>query len=181
MGHLKYFLGFEISRSSKGINIYQRKYNLDLVQHVGLLAAKPSSTLMEPCQKHDIENDEPLTNPTQFISLIGKLLHLKHLRPDISYYSWRLNQYMSKSSTTHMPTTMWILKHVKNAPTLVLFFAVILEWYWQDCLIRIMAHVPPQGNLQQVLYSSWAPISLAGTARSNTSFHAHLQRLKIEH
>ncbi|KAL4366882.1 hypothetical protein GQ457_05G017780 [Hibiscus cannabinus] len=37
LGDLKYFLGFEVARSSKGINLCQRKYTLELLQEFGFL------------------------------------------------------------------------------------------------------------------------------------------------
>lgn len=46
--NLMYFLGFEISRSSKGIELSQRKYDLDLLQHVGPIATKLVTTPMDP-------------------------------------------------------------------------------------------------------------------------------------
>lgn len=37
LGNIKYFLGFEVAHSSKGITICQRKYILDVLEEVGLL------------------------------------------------------------------------------------------------------------------------------------------------
>ena len=52
LGHLKYFLGIEVARSSRGIHVYQRKYNLDLLRETGMSGCKPVETPMDPNTKH---------------------------------------------------------------------------------------------------------------------------------
>ena len=44
LGSLKYFLGFEVARSNKGIHLCQRKYALDILSDTGILDCKPSQT-----------------------------------------------------------------------------------------------------------------------------------------
>ena len=42
LGPLKYFLGIEVTRSSAGLFLCQRKYTLDIISEAGLLGAKPN-------------------------------------------------------------------------------------------------------------------------------------------
>lgn len=42
LGALKYFLGLDAARFTKGIHLNQRKYTLDIINDVGFSSAKPS-------------------------------------------------------------------------------------------------------------------------------------------
>jgi len=46
LGNLKYFLSFEVARSSKGIYSCQRKYTLDILKEAGMLGSTPILTTM---------------------------------------------------------------------------------------------------------------------------------------
>lgn len=52
LGNLKYFLGIEVARSSKGITMCQRKYTLDLLVETGMLECQPVNTPIE--QNHGL-------------------------------------------------------------------------------------------------------------------------------
>lgn len=48
LGDVKFFLGFEITRSRSGINIFQRKYTMALLRDIGFLGCKLASIPMVP-------------------------------------------------------------------------------------------------------------------------------------
>ena len=55
LGPLKYFLGIEVSRSSEGIFLSQRKYALDLLQETGMSRCQPVDTPIEEGLKLCVE------------------------------------------------------------------------------------------------------------------------------
>ena len=52
LGNLRYFLGFEVARSKRGIYVTQRKYILDLINEAEMLGCKPTSTPID--QNHQL-------------------------------------------------------------------------------------------------------------------------------
>ncbi|WJZ97935.1 hypothetical protein VitviT2T_016503 [Vitis vinifera] len=52
LGPLKYFLGIEVSQSSEGIFLSQRKYALDLLQETGMSGCQPVNTPIEEVSQY---------------------------------------------------------------------------------------------------------------------------------
>ena len=116
LGPLKYFLGIEISRSSKGIFLSQRKYAVDLLHETGMSACQPADTPMEEGLKLCIETSQVPVERGRYQRLVGRLMYLAHTRPDLAYALSIVSQFMHNPGEQHMNAVMRILRYLKSAP-----------------------------------------------------------------
>lgn len=96
LGELHYFLEIEVSHSSQGIYLSQKKYALDILSENGLLGSKPSKI---PIQKNiDWREDKSplLEDPLVYRRLIRKLIYLNITRPDITFGVKTLSQFIDR-------------------------------------------------------------------------------------
>ncbi|XP_014511781.1 uncharacterized protein LOC106770488 [Vigna radiata var. radiata] len=116
MGNLSYFLGFEVARNSAGIHLSQRKkYALDLLHEIGMLAAALVSTPMNFSAKVSSDGDQH-ADPTAFRRLIRRLIYLTNTHPDITYAVHHLSQYLASPTQAHHQAAFRILRYIKNTP-----------------------------------------------------------------
>ena len=91
LGFLKYFLGLEVARTTKGISLCKRKYILEVHFNVGFLAIKPAHTPMEQFAKFSSVEETNMADPSMHRRLVGKLLYLTLTRLDIRYAIHKLS------------------------------------------------------------------------------------------
>jgi hypothetical protein len=115
LGHLRYFLGIEVSRGSKGIFLSQRRYTLDLLTETGMIGSRPIATPIE--QNHRLScNDGTHVDRERYQRLVGRLIYLSHTRPDIAFAVSVVSQFMHEPKTTHMNAVNRILRYLKGCP-----------------------------------------------------------------
>ena len=120
LGPLRYFLGMEVARSSKGISVSQRRYTLDLLEETGMLGYKPSDTLMDPFNKIGTKRDSDLVDKGRYQRLVGKLIYLSYTRPDISFAVSTVSQFMNSPNEEHQGAVF--LRYLKISLGKGLFF-----------------------------------------------------------
>nr|CAN75946.1 hypothetical protein VITISV_012979 [Vitis vinifera] len=123
LGPLKYFLGIEVSRSSEGIFLSQRKYALDLLQDTGMSGCQPVNTPIEEGLKLCLKPNQVSTDKGRYQRLVGRLMYLAHTRPDLAYALSVMSQYMHNPGEQHMNAVMHILRYLKNASGKGILFA----------------------------------------------------------
>ncbi|CAN6542484.1 unnamed protein product [Malus baccata var. baccata] len=114
LGPLKYFLRIEVATSSKALFLNQRKYVLDILDEANMMECKPAPTpLASKLQWH--EKGEPLSNPSVYQRMVGKLIYLTITRPDISYSVSLASQFMHFPTLVHWEIVKRILRYLKGS------------------------------------------------------------------
>ena len=101
LGHLKYFLGIEVSRSNKGIFLSQRKYVLDLLQETSMSACQPVDAPIEEGLKLCVETNQVSVDKGRYQRLVGILMYLAHTRSDLAYALSIVSQFMHNPRKQH--------------------------------------------------------------------------------
>jgi Reverse transcriptase (RNA-dependent DNA polymerase) len=114
LGHLRYFLGIEVARGPKGIILSQQKHVLDLLKETGMLGCKPASTPIDQKSKLSVEAGESV-DKERYQRLVGRLIYLSHIRPDISFAVSMVSRYMHVPRKDYMDAAYQILRYLKSA------------------------------------------------------------------
>ncbi|XP_061352975.1 uncharacterized mitochondrial protein AtMg00810-like [Gastrolobium bilobum] len=110
LGPLQYFLGIEIAISQDGIFLTQRKYTLNLLSEIGMLACKPAEIPIEMNHTLEIYPNQVEADIRRYQRLVGRLIYLSHTRPDIAYAVGIVSRFMHSPSEDHMKAVYRILR-----------------------------------------------------------------------
>jgi hypothetical protein len=108
LGYLKYFIGIEMTTSSKGLFLNQWKYIVDLLQDASLLYTKSATTPLDSKLKLD-SNGEAIDSPS-YHQFVGKLIYLTIMWPDIVFAVSLVSQHMHDQQLGMVKHIMQYLK-----------------------------------------------------------------------
>jgi hypothetical protein len=91
-------------------------YVLDLLAEVEMFDCKPIETsAVQNLNLGEYLNQIP-TNKERYHRLVGKLIYLSHIHPDIAYAMSMMSQFMYFPIEMHMEAVTRILRYLKGSP-----------------------------------------------------------------
>ena len=85
LGPLNYFLGLEFYSSADDYYLTQAKHTYDMISRVSIIDSKIVDTPIEYNCRLNFHDGESLSDTTLYRQLVGSLIYLIFIRPDISY------------------------------------------------------------------------------------------------
>ncbi|XP_043710468.1 uncharacterized mitochondrial protein AtMg00810-like [Telopea speciosissima] len=150
-GPLKYFLGIVMAHSKKGLYLCQRKYTLDILRDSGFTSTRPADFPMEQNLMLSDSNGTILSDPSPYCRLVGCLIYLTVIRPDIVHVVNILSQFMHQPCQPHLDAAHHLLHYLKGTPS-------------QGIYLHAMSAL----HLTAFCDSDWASCSM--TRRSTTGY-----------
>jgi hypothetical protein len=147
LGTLSYFLGLEIFSSSNGFYLTKAKYIFDLLSRANLTDCKivDTPTGLNACL--NLQDGEPLRDPTFYRHLVVALSILLLLGLITPYVVHQVSQFMAAPRSTHFSAVPRILRYLKETLFHGLHFSsqspLVLHAYTDADWIVILQTVAP--------------------------------------
>jgi hypothetical protein len=122
MGELTFFLGLQIKQTQEGTFVHQGKYTKDLQRKFDMGEAKPLSTPMLTTTALDEGKEGEVVDQKEYRSMIGSLLYLTAMRPDIQFIVCPCACFQSSPHASHHQDVKQIMRYLRFTPKFGLWF-----------------------------------------------------------
>ena len=112
LGLSHYFLGLQIMQTESGIFISQQKYATDLIERFNMLGCKETATPANSNEKLQSNDGLGDANAKRYRSLIGDLIYLSYIQPDIMYAVSLVLRFMAKPSKHQFRAAKRIMRYI---------------------------------------------------------------------
>ncbi|KAL5564937.1 hypothetical protein UlMin_028101 [Ulmus minor] len=114
LGQLNYFLDIEVKTTAEGLHLSQKRYIKDLLIKSKMDNAKPLPMPMVSSLKLTVSDGDPITNATEYRSIVGALQYITITRLEIAFSVNKVYQFMQSPLDEHMKAVKRILRHLKG-------------------------------------------------------------------
>ncbi|GJR67146.1 putative ribonuclease H-like domain-containing protein [Tanacetum coccineum] len=133
MGELTFFLGLQVKQNEDEIFISQDKYMTEILKKFAFTDVKTASTPMETQKALLKDRDGEEVDVHLYRSMIGSLMYLTSLRPDIMFAVCARARYQVNPKVSHLHVVKRIFRYLKGKPKLGL-------WYPKDSPFNLVAY-----------------------------------------
>nr|GEV13466.1 uncharacterized mitochondrial protein AtMg00810-like [Tanacetum cinerariifolium] len=133
IGELTFFLGLQVKQKKDGIFISQDKYVYEILKKFRFTEVKNASTPMETENPLLKDEDDEKVNVHMYRSMIGSLMYLTSLRPDIMFALCACARYQVNPKVSHLQAVKKNFRCFKGQPKLGL-------WYPKDSPLDLVAY-----------------------------------------
>jgi hypothetical protein len=110
LGKLQLYLNVEFISLRNGIFMCQHTYILEILQEFGLIHCNAAMTILPEVFKMGKEEDSKLVDLPMFRRIVGKLIYLTNIRPDVVYVVSIISCFMGDPRQVHLDAA----KHIFN-------------------------------------------------------------------
>ena len=100
----------------------QRHYVLNLLYKFGMIECKPVTTPLDQNMKLDVELGTEECEPTFYLQLVGSLIYLTIIRPDLNYPVGLLSQFMQTPGDIHLDCVKRVVTYVSGTMDYVILY-----------------------------------------------------------
>jgi hypothetical protein len=114
LGLMHYFLGLEVWHSPERIFLIQGKYTVKILKRFDMLEYKSMNTPMEAKLKLLVDTSSELIDATLYRQIIGSLMYLTNIRPDICFVMNTLSQLLVEPRHVHLVVAKHVMRYLKG-------------------------------------------------------------------
>jgi hypothetical protein len=123
MGELQFFLRLQIKQSKEGTFVHQAKYTKDIVRKFKMEDSKAMETPMSMTTALDVDEEGEYVDMKEYRSMIGSLLYLTAMRPNIQFSVCLCACFQASPRTSHRQAVKSIFKYLRHTPDFGLWYS----------------------------------------------------------
>jgi hypothetical protein len=124
MGDLHFFLGLQIKQSKEGTFVHQANHTKDIVRKFKMEDSKAMVMPMSTNTAIDADEEVKYVDQTEYRSMIGSLLYMTVMRPDIQFSVCLCARFQASPTTSDRQEVKRIFRYLRHTPNFGVWYSV---------------------------------------------------------